>query len=227
MGSPRAGRCSTVVCKVCEAPQTLRRRERHPRAHSGLDTDRSFSEHWLTIAKISYTYRHSEAAIGPSQKAAGNGFGHNQHGMENAGSAPMLRLSCAPSSVRRPPLSHLETLWAAGILLCLSLLGCASSSDHRASLGVSDGGPNKPPPTAGACDTPNQGCECDTPGEVIDCGQVERVSGDYVSCSMGKRTCDDGKWAACVGDSIATLHIPAPGQRTQALGTGATCEAGP
>jgi len=139
----------------------------------------------------------------------------------------MLRLSCAPSSVRRPPLSHLETLWAAGILLCLSLLGCASSSDHRASLGVGDGGPNKPPPTAGACDTPNQGCECDTPGEVIDCGQVERVSGDYVSCSMGKRTCDDGKWAACVGDSIATLHIPAPGQRTQALGTGATCPDNP
>jgi len=83
------------------------------------------------------------------------------------------------------------------------------------------------PPNVGACDTPNKGCECDKPGEIIDCGQVERVSGDYVSCSMGKRTCDDGKWGACIGDGIATLHVPAGQRRTQGLGKGMTCPDNP
>ena len=147
--------------------------------------------------------------------------------MKNAVSAPMLWLKCAPTSARRPHLSHLETLWLALILLCLGLLGCSSSPDRAPALGDGDGGAGKPPPLAGACETPAQGCECQTPGEVIDCGQVERVSGDYVSCSMGRRTCDDGKWGACVGDSIATLHIPAGQRRTQALGKGAACPDNP
>ena len=147
--------------------------------------------------------------------------------MENAGSAPMLRLTCARSSAERPHLSHLETLWVALTLLCLILVGCSSSSDHPASLGSSDGGPDKPLPMVGACETPNQGCDCDEPGDVVDCGQVERVSGDYVSCSMGKRTCDDGKWGACIGDSISTLRIPAGQRRTLGLGKGMACPDNP
>jgi len=123
-------------------------------------------------------------------------------------------------------LSHLETLWVALTLLCLTVFGC-SSPDHPAGLGAGDAGPDKPPPMVGACDSPNQGCECDNPGEVIDCGQVKRVSGEYVSCSMGKRTCDDGKWGACVGDGIATLHVPADRRRAQALGKGTTCPDNP
>ncbi|HYP74981.1 MAG TPA: PA14 domain-containing protein [Polyangiaceae bacterium] len=124
-------------------------------------------------------------------------------------------------------MSQLETLGAALTLLCLILLGCSSPSDRPASLGAGDGGPDKPRPMVGACDSPNQGCECDQPGEAIECGQVDRVSGDYVSCSMGKRTCNDGRWGACVGDSIATLHFPAGQRRTQGLGKGATCPDNP
>jgi len=124
-------------------------------------------------------------------------------------------------------LSHLETLWVALTLLCLTLLGCSSPSDRPASLGSVDGGPDKPLPMVGACETPNQGCDCDKPGDVVDCGQVERVSGDYVSCSMGKRTCDDGKWGACIGDSISTLRIPAGGRRPLGLGKGMTCPDNP
>lgn len=147
--------------------------------------------------------------------------------MENAGSAPMLRLTCAQRTAMRPQLSHLETLWAALAVLCLSLAGCSSPSDRPASLGATDGGPDKAPPMVNACETPNQGCECDHPGEVVNCGQVERVSGDYVSCSMGKRTCGDGTWGACLGDGIATLHLPANQRRTLALGTGMTCPDNP
>ena len=147
--------------------------------------------------------------------------------MENAGSAAMLRLTCALRSAMRPHLSHLDTLWVAVSLLSLALIGCSSSSDHSPSLGLGDGGTSKPIPTADACDTPNQGCECETQGEVVDCGQVERISGEYISCSMGRRTCDDGKWGACVGDGIATLHLPVGQQRTQALGMGMTCPDNP
>src|SRR6187431_2692340 len=124
--------------------------------------------------------------------------------MKNAVSAAMLRLKCAPTSARRPHLSHPETPWVALILLCSSLLGCSSPSDRAPGLADVGDAP-KPAPQGGACETPMEGCECKTPGEVTDCGQVERVSGDYVSCSMGQRTCDQGKWGACVGDSIATL----------------------
>jgi len=146
--------------------------------------------------------------------------------MENAGSAPMLSLTCAPRSARRPHLSQLETLWVALTLLCSTLVAC-SSPDRPAGLGNVDGGPNMAPPSVDTCDTPNQGCECDKQGESVDCGQVERVSGDYVSCSMGRRTCDDGRWGACIGDGIATLRIPAGQKRTLALGKGTTCPDNP
>ncbi|HET7545940.1 MAG TPA: PA14 domain-containing protein [Polyangiaceae bacterium] len=117
-------------------------------------------------------------------------------------------------------------LWAALAVLCLTLIGCSSPSDRPAGL-AGDAGADKPLPTAGGCEVPNQGCDCDRAGEVVDCGQVERVSGDYVSCSMGKRTCVEGKWGACVGDSIATLHVPAGQKRLQGLGKGAACPDNP
>ncbi len=77
-----------------------------------------------------------------------------------------------------------------------------------------------PLPNVDPCDTPNKGCACDTPDEVVDCGQVERRSGDYVSCSIGKRTCSgDNTWGECVGDSVSTMTVPAASQRTLGLGT--------
>ena len=89
--------------------------------------------------------------------------------MENAGSAPMLRLTGAPRSARRPHLSQLETLWVAVTLLGLTLVGCSSSESHGPTLADGDGGPNMPRPTALACDTPNEGCECEDQDEVVDC----------------------------------------------------------
>ena len=47
------------------------------------------------------------------------------------------------------------------------------------------------------------GCPCTTPGQTVACGQVHRVSGDYVSCSPGTQTCDtDLTWGACLGDRV-------------------------
>jgi len=44
---------------------------------------------------------------------------------------------------------------------------------------------------------------------------------------MGKRTCAGGRWGACVGDGIATLHFPVSQQRTQGLGQGMKCPDNP
>src|SRR5450432_1852519 len=110
--------------------------------------------------------------------------------------------------------------------LSLALLALASAcSQGRQSApyaGTTDAG-DKPIPNADPCATPNEGCACDTPDEVVDCGQVERRSGDYISCTMGERTCVGAVWGACVGDRIATLSVPPAGQRTQGLGTSTAC----
>ena len=77
----------------------------------------------------------------------------------------------------------------------------ACGSDHPDAAGD---GTNNP---AAFCGTPNASCDCSTPGEVVDCGSVEMRSGDYVACSIGKRTCVGGKWGECQGTSIVTKNI--------------------
>ncbi len=146
--------------------------------------------------------------------------------MENAGSAAMPRLTCALKSAKRPLLSKLTPLWVAAAL-CASLIGCGNSPEHAAGINPGDAGAINPIPTGDLCETPNDGCPCETPGEAVDCGRVERTSGSYVSCSMGQRTCTDGKWGTCIGDRVATLNLATGLQRTQNLGTGAACTDNP
>jgi hypothetical protein len=57
--------------------------------------------------------------------------------------------------------------------------------------------------TACASGSTAVGCPCTTVGQTVACGQVHRVSGDYVSCSPGTQTCDvDLTWGACLGDRV-------------------------
>lgn len=115
------------------------------------------------------------------------------------------------------------------LALALALLALGTACSH----GGHDGAPfagvagsgDKPLPMGDPCETPNTGCACETADEVIDCGQVERRSGDYVSCTIGKRTCDakTNTWGECIGDRIATLNLPANGQQAKALGTSKAC----
>ncbi|HYP98521.1 MAG TPA: PA14 domain-containing protein [Polyangiaceae bacterium] len=115
------------------------------------------------------------------------------------------------------------------LALALALLAIGNACSHGGHdgapfLGVGDAG-DKPVPTVDPCETPNKGCACETADEVVDCGQVERRSGDYVSCTIGKRTCDGttNTWGDCIGDRVATLNVPASGQQAQGLGTSAAC----
>src|SRR5258708_782723 len=117
------------------------------------------------------------------------------------------------------------------LVLALGVLALSSACsrgghDTAPYNGTVDAG-DKPIPTVNACETPNKGCACDTPGQIVDCGQVERVSGTYVTCAMGKRTCESGTWGDCIGDRVATMSLPAGGQRTQALGMSAACPDNP
>ncbi len=135
-------------------------------------------------------------------------------------------LTCALKSAKRPVLSRFIPILGAA-LIGLGALGCSHSADHPAGLDVDSGAATKPPPTGNDCSSPAEGCACDTAGATADCGQVERVSGDYISCSMGVLTCTDGKWGACIGDRIANIRAPSGTQHPQNLGTSTTCPDNP
>ena len=56
------------------------------------------------------------------------------------------------------------------------------------------------------------GCACEDAGASISCGQVHRVSGNYVSCSPGFITCGaDGVWGDCLGDRVGDPAGPSRG----------------
>jgi hypothetical protein len=83
------------------------------------------------------------------------------------------------------------------------------------------------PPPPDPCLTPGHlGCACDEIGAVVECGKVVERNGDYVTCSMGRSTCDGEKWGACVGNRIVAKSLPglafgASGR--QILGTPGNC----
>ncbi len=90
-------------------------------------------------------------------------------------------------------------------LAALAGAGCGSNAD---SSNVQAGGPSITTPYALSCDNPGVGCPCTTAGATTDCGQVDRVSGSYVTCSMGTMKCSGGVWGTCVGDRITTKALP-------------------
>lgn len=112
------------------------------------------------------------------------------------------------------------------LLVCWLLVGCADgdrparSDTATPAVGVNQAGDR--------CATPQQGCECSEPLDAVDCGQVREKHGDYVTCSMGTRTCtEEGTWSACVGHrtTLKPVQASAPGKRPLQLGAPAQCPA--
>lgn len=62
-------------------------------------------------------------------------------------------------------------------------LGWTSLQANARDAGSADGGLNA----------------CDDEGASIECGKVTERYGNYVTCSMGHRTCTNGVWSACLG----------------------------
>lgn len=96
-----------------------------------------------------------------------------------------------------------RALSALGILMA-TVAACGSEDLPSAGQDVGEGLPS---PASASCATPREGCPCNEPGKTIECGHVERRSEDYVTCSMGYRTCGAGKWGTCEGSTITTKSI--------------------
>jgi PA14 domain len=116
---------------------------------------------------------------------------------------------------------------AAALAILMALPACGQSNPSSSGLPDDYSGSDAGAPGASAgnpCATPNEGCRCEAYGAVIDCGQVERRSGKFVSCSLGKRTCSGGRWGACIGDRISgQVEAPLPGKSPLALGNQSAC----
>jgi hypothetical protein len=114
-------------------------------------------------------------------------------------------------------------------LLCVALLALLSACSERRPAGASGdsngGGVDAPP--GDPCAKVREGCPCDTE-EVSECGTVKEERGPYVICSKGQRTCNDGKWGACVAigelEKLKTFAAPMQGGFSlQGLGTTQNC----
>ena len=103
-------------------------------------------------------------------------------------------------------------------LVAGGLLALACSTAGPDMLGPGGSGPGIG--GGGACDHPNLGCACPTEGATAACGEVIRKAADYVTCSLGTRTCSGGQWGACMGDKTQQVKgapIGAPGAHTETL----------
>ena len=108
-------------------------------------------------------------------------------------------------------------------LALLAALGCGEERQDLEHLGSGprDAGTHVVDP----CATPNAGCSCSEPGQVVGCGKTVRRSENYVSCSMGERTCGaDGRWGDCQGDMQHFQMVSQSGSaRVQGLGGAVDC----
>jgi hypothetical protein len=77
-----------------------------------------------------------------------------------------------------------------------------------------------------ACALGSEGCPCDSPGVTVDCSEsVNYIPGsDTTQCRSGKRTCDGGKWGACVGTKRSFQSVPAAVLKS---GTATACTSNP
>jgi hypothetical protein len=99
------------------------------------------------------------------------------------------------------------TPWRAA-LLALGLLSCAKA-EHAPTLG-NDGVTmqSNDASVTDRCSIPGQvGCSCDEVGAVRECGKVIDRNGDYVTCSMGRTTCDGNSWGPCIGNRIVAQSL--------------------
>ncbi len=86
--------------------------------------------------------------------------------------------------------------------------GCSSSEPLTSDLSASSGTGASGGTAAGECTVGTQGCPCSEAGAVASCGRVHSQSGNYVTCSVGNSTCQNGTWGACTGNRLVTKSIP-------------------
>lgn len=111
------------------------------------------------------------------------------------------------------------------LFAAVSLVACGSPDELPPTSTFSVG---EAPRGGDPCALPKAGCPCEETGKTVGCGEVHRLSGDYLSCSVGERICGEDKlWGECVGDMISLLPPPTTGARPLALGDPEPCSANP
>jgi hypothetical protein len=98
-------------------------------------------------------------------------------------------------------------------------LSSCGTSEPQAGIGddpggIKDGGP----PVVIDTTCPNE-------GQVRECGRVEHIDGNYVTCSMGHQTCQNGHWTICTGDHYVKRSLPT--RRLDSNGAHTLAAAGP
>src|SRR5438128_1046271 len=97
------------------------------------------------------------------------------------------------------------------LAVALGCTGIISACDTSHPLPASDifrGGGDGGPSGRDVCATPgHEGCPCSEKGAQVECGKVAARSGEYVTCSMGKSTCDGTSWGACTGNRIVAASL--------------------
>jgi hypothetical protein len=112
------------------------------------------------------------------------------------------------------------SVWLAVVIASsLAVTSCNSDKDSPGTppidpggVGGSGGGRDEDasmPPPPDPCMTPGHlGCACDEVGITAECGKVVERNGEYVTCSMGRATCDGKAWGDCIGNRIIAKSVP-------------------
>src|SRR5882757_8554472 len=80
---------------------------------------------------------------------------------------------------------------------CAALLTSCNRDNHTAPAPVDivDPRPRMDASVTDPCVSPGHlGCPCDEKSASVECGKVIERTGDYVTCSMGRSTCDGQAW---------------------------------
>lgn len=112
-------------------------------------------------------------------------------------------------------------------VLCAMLFGALLVSCNSDSKNLAPGNlPNPGATTARACNTPQTGCACEEEGKVIECGAINDRLGDYVTCTLGSRSCGGGQWSECQSRAISQ-PVRTNDKRYLALGQVSGCADNP
>lgn len=106
------------------------------------------------------------------------------------------------STARRPIASRRSATF--GTFLAAALVACGASQEPNHEPYATDwdgvGWTASTDAVADAGAEVNQPQPCDEEGARVECGRVTERHANYVTCSMGYRTCTDGVWGACLGE---------------------------
>jgi hypothetical protein len=90
------------------------------------------------------------------------------------------------------------------IAVCVLMASC--NKDEHAKL-LTYGTPSTGDGGVPTCRAGLEGCPCDVPSDQHLCGKLVRTEGDYVTCSEGLSTCENGAWGVCEGEQLVTRTV--------------------